>query len=98
MLPEHLLLAGIVLLLVLEIMSLPVYALVLLAMHRTASAEAALKYLVLGGTATATLLMGVALLYGQSGSLAVSAFAGALTSPTSLSTIGIVLIVVAFFL
>jgi NADH:ubiquinone oxidoreductase subunit 2 (subunit N) len=32
-------------------MSLPVYVLVLLAFQRTESAEAALKYLVLGGTA-----------------------------------------------
>ena len=44
----------------LELLSLPVYALVLLAFRRPESAEAALKYLVLGGTATATLLMGVA--------------------------------------
>ena len=42
----------------LEIMSLPVYVLVLLAYHRPASAEAALKYLVLSGTASATFLMG----------------------------------------
>ena len=56
----------------LELMSLPVYALVLLAFRRPESAEAALKYLVLGGTATATLLMGVSLLYGSSGSLALS--------------------------
>ena len=53
-----------------ELMSLPVYALVLLAYRRPESAEAALKYLVLGGAATATLLMGVSLLYGASGSLA----------------------------
>ena len=39
----------------LELMSLPVYVLVLLAYRRPQSAEAALKYLVLGGTATATL-------------------------------------------
>ena len=56
----------------LELMSLPVYALVLLAFRRPESAEAALKYLVLGGTATATLLMGVSLLYGSTGSLALS--------------------------
>ena len=83
----------------LEIMSLPVYALVLLAFRRTASAEASLKYLVLGGTATATLLMGVALLYGVSGSLSLSTFAMAAAAPPSvLATIGVVLIVVAFFL
>ena len=49
----------------LEIMSLPVYVLVLLAYRRPQSAEAALKYLVLGGTATATFLMGASLLYGS---------------------------------
>jgi NADH-quinone oxidoreductase subunit N len=40
----------------LELMSLPVYALVLLAFRRPQSAEAALKYLVLGGAASGTLL------------------------------------------
>ena len=48
----------------LELMSLPVYVLVLLAYRRPQSAEAALKYLVLGGTATAMFLMGASLLYG----------------------------------
>jgi NADH-quinone oxidoreductase subunit N len=52
-----------------EIMSLPVYALVVLGLLRAQSTEAALKYLVLGGAATATLLMGISLLYGWSGSL-----------------------------
>ena len=64
-----------------ELMSLPVYVLVLLAFRRPESAEAALKYLVLGGTATATLLMGASLLYGASGSLALATFADALGSP-----------------
>ena len=54
----------------LELMSLPVYVLVVLAYRGPQSAEAALKYLVLGGAASATLLMGAALLYGGSGSLA----------------------------
>jgi NADH-quinone oxidoreductase subunit N len=81
-----------------ELMSLPVYVLVLLAFQRTASAEAALKYLVLGGTATATLLMGAALLYGASGSLALSAFANALGSSDPMATAGVVLVILAFFL
>jgi NADH-quinone oxidoreductase subunit N len=81
-----------------ELMSLPVYVLVLLAYRRPESAEAALKYLVLGGTATATLLMGVSLLYGASGSLALSAFADALGSPGTLTTTAVVLVIVAFFL
>src|SRR5215470_5324080 len=82
----------------LEIMSLPVYTLVLLAYRRPESAEAALKYLVLGGTATATLLMGVSLLYGGSGTLALSAFSHALASTDTMARIAVVLIIVAFFL
>ena len=79
-------------------MSLPVYALVLLAFRRPESAEAALKYLVLGGTATATLLMGVSLLYGSSGSLALSVFAEALSSPDFMARVAVVLVIIAFFL
>jgi NADH-quinone oxidoreductase subunit N len=82
----------------LEIMSLPVYALVLIAFQRPESAEGALKYLVLSGTATATLLMGVALLYGRTGSLAISAFADALTAADVMAGAAVVLIVTAFFL
>ncbi len=82
----------------LEIMSLPVYVLVLLAFRRPESAEAALKYLVLGGAASATLLMGASLLYGASGSLALSAFASALGSSKTLAIAGVVLVIVAFFL
>ncbi len=81
-----------------ELLSLPVYPLVLLAFRRPESAEAALKYLVLGGTATATLLMGVALLYGGSGSLALSTFASALGSKDTMASVAVVLVVVAFFL
>lgn len=82
----------------LELMSLPVYVLVLLAYRRPQSAEAALKYLVLGGTATAMFLMGASLLYGTTGSLALGAFARALAAPDSLSRAAVVLIVLAFFL
>jgi NADH-quinone oxidoreductase subunit N len=82
----------------LELMSLPVYALIVLAYRRPQSAEAALKYLVLGGTATATLLMGVSLLYGSSGSLALSTFASALGSPDTMANVAVVLVLVAFFL
>ena len=81
----------------LEIMSLPVYALILVAMRRPESAEGALKYLVLGGAATATLLMGVSLLYGWSGSLALAAFGNALASREAIATTGSILVVLAFF-
>ncbi len=84
--------------LAIEIMSLPVYALVVLGLVRKQSTEAALKYLVLGGTATATLLMGIAFLYGWSGSLAITAFAWALASNDPLALSGVALVTAARFL
>ncbi len=83
----------------LEIMSLPVYALVLLAQLRPDSAEAALKYLVLGGAATATFLMGVALLYGWTRLDGDRRVRDSLCSPPIRSrSAGVVLIVAALFL
>jgi NADH-quinone oxidoreductase subunit N len=81
-----------------ELMSLPVYVLVLLAFRRPESAEAALKYLVLGGTASATFVMGVSLLYGESGSMAIATFSDALGASSAPATVAVVLIVVSFFL
>jgi len=81
-----------------EIMSLPVYALVLLGFQRPSSTEAALKYLVLGGAATATLLMGMSFLYGWSGSLQVATFGDALGSADPLALAGAALVVAALFL
>jgi NADH-quinone oxidoreductase subunit N len=82
----------------LEIMALPVYVLVLLAFKRQESPEAALKYLILGGTATAMFLMGISLLYGGSGTLAISTFAAGLRSSDMMATAGVTLILLAFFL
>jgi NADH-quinone oxidoreductase subunit N len=82
----------------LELMSLPVYALVLLAFRRPQSAEAALKYLVLSGAASATFLLGVSFLYGASGSLDLGAFTTALASSDLMATAAVVLVIVAFFL
>ena len=82
----------------LELMSLPVYVLVLLAYRRPQSAEAALKYLVLGGTATAMFLMGASFLYGASGSMATATFAVGLGSSNGLAQAAVVLVVLAFFL
>ncbi len=82
----------------LELLSLPVYTLVLLAFRRPESAEAALKYLVLGGAASATFLMGVSLLYGGSGSLGIAAFTTALASGDTMAIAAVVMILVSFFL
>lgn len=81
-----------------ELMSLPVYALVLLAMARPESLEGALKYLILGGAGTASLLLGISFVFGVTGSFALPAFTEALASADPLARAGIVLIIVAFFL
>jgi NADH-quinone oxidoreductase subunit N len=81
----------------LELMSLPVYVLVLLAFQRSDAPEAALKYLILGGAATATFLMGVSLLYGGTGTLGLDTFARALGSSNTMAQAAVALIVVSFF-
>jgi len=90
----------------LEILSLPVYVLVLLAYRRPQCAEAALKYLVLGGAATAMFLMGASLLYGSAGSLGLTpgqalgipSLGTALGSGDSMARAAAVLILVALFM
>jgi len=90
--------SALVLFLGLEMLSVPVYALIVLAMRRAESAEAALKYLVLSGTASAVFLMGIALLYGTTGSMQVSAVAEAMAMADPVATTGLVLVVAALFL
>jgi len=81
-----------------ELMSIPVYVLVLLGYRRPESAEAALKYLVLSGTASASFLMGASLMYGATGSLGLASFGTALSSPDLLARTAVVMVVAAFFL
>lgn len=83
--------------LAIELLSLPVYALIVAGAVRPGSAEAALKYLVLGGAATATLLLGTSLLYGWSGSLAIATFATALGSSDPAALTGAMLLVAALY-
>ena len=82
----------------LELLSLPVYVLVLLGFQRPEGAEAALKYLVLGGTATATLLFGTAFLYGATGSLGIESFAAAFWTGHPMALAGAALVIAALFL
>lgn len=58
----------------LEISSLSIYCLVGSSRHKPASAEAALKYFILGGAASAFFLFGTSLYYGATGSTAFSGF------------------------
>jgi len=81
-----------------ELMSLPLYVMVLLAYRGTQSAEAALKYLVLGGVASASLLMGASLVYGSTASLSFGSYSAALASSDSMALAGVALVIAAFFL
>ncbi|WP_006787839.1 NADH-quinone oxidoreductase subunit N [Thiorhodospira sibirica] len=62
----------------LELMSLPLYALIVYGSTHVHRAQAALKYLILGSVGTASLLLGIAWLLGTTGSLSLSAFTQAL--------------------
>jgi NADH-quinone oxidoreductase subunit N len=59
----------------LELLSIPLYVLCALDMHRRSSLEAGLKYLVIGSIGSATLLYGLAFIYGASGSTDFAAIA-----------------------
>lgn len=57
--------------LALEMMSIPIYALVGLKRFNPRAGESAMKYLLLGGFSSAFLLLGISFLYGATGSLVV---------------------------
>jgi len=88
---------ALVLFLGLELLSIPVYALIVLAFRRPQAAESALKYLVMSGTASALFLMAVSLLYGATGSMAVGAMAQAAAATDPLAR-GAVLLALAALL
>ncbi len=72
----------------LEVLSLPLYLLCGLARRRRLlSHEAAVKYFLLGAFSSALFLFGVAMLYGFSGSVRLSAIASAATGNTSNATL-----------
>lgn len=62
----------VVIFLALEMMSIPIYALVGLKRFNPRSGESAIKYILLGGFSSAFLLLGISFLYGATGSLVVS--------------------------
>jgi NADH-quinone oxidoreductase subunit N len=59
----------------LELMALPIYALVGLHKADTRTSEAAIKYFLMGGFASALLLFGMSLLYGLTGTTDIAAIA-----------------------
>ncbi len=63
-----------------ELLSIPLYVLCATEMHRASSLESGLKYLIIGSVGSATLLYGLALLYGATGSTDFSAIAGSIAA------------------
>ena len=79
----------------LELMSMALYALCGSALHKSASAESALKYFFLGSFSSAFLLLGIAFIYGATGSMSLLTIASALPdAPTGLISIGVGLILI----
>jgi NADH-quinone oxidoreductase subunit N len=64
----------------LELLSIPLYVLCATEMRREHSLESGLKYLIVGSVGSATLLYGLAMIYGATGSTDFSSIASALSS------------------
>jgi NADH-quinone oxidoreductase subunit N len=64
----------------LELLSIPLYVLCATEMRNEHSLEAGLKYLIVGSVGSATLLYGIALLYGATGATDFGAIAGAISA------------------
>jgi NADH-quinone oxidoreductase subunit N len=69
----------------LELLSVALYALIAYVRTERASIEAGIKYLVLAASSSAILLFGLALIYAESGSMALSQFAAAMMHPLALA-------------
>lgn len=57
----------------LELLSLPLYAMIAMQRHSSAATEAAMKYFVTGALASGLLLYGISIIYGITGSIEISA-------------------------
>ncbi|HEY5390150.1 MAG TPA: NADH-quinone oxidoreductase subunit N, partial [Solirubrobacteraceae bacterium] len=80
-----------------ELLSIPLYVLCATEMRRAASLEAGLKYLIIGSVGSATLLYGLALLYGATGSTGFSGIAASISaghSSNALLLTGVALVLV----
>jgi NADH-quinone oxidoreductase subunit N len=86
----------------LELLSIPLYVLCATEMRRASSLESGLKYLVVGSLGSATLLYGLAFLYGATGSTDFAGIANALsgndlvTDPLLLTGIALTIVGLAF--
>jgi NADH-quinone oxidoreductase subunit N len=69
----------------LELLSIPLYVLCATELRRRTSLEAGLKYLVIGSVGSATLLYGLALIYGATGSTQFAGISGAIGDTVGLA-------------
>ena len=84
-----------------ELLSIPLYVLCATNLRRATSLESGLKYLVVGSVGSATLLYGLALIYGATGSTDFTGIATALrgdivSDPLLLTGVGLVVVGLAF--
>ncbi|MCW2991305.1 MAG: NADH-quinone oxidoreductase subunit, partial [Solirubrobacterales bacterium] len=85
-----------------ELLSIPLYVLCATEMRREGSLESGLKYLIVGSVGSATLLYGLAMLYGATGSTDFAGIAGALgkndlgSDPLLLTGMALVLVGIGF--
>jgi NADH-quinone oxidoreductase subunit N len=81
----------------LELLSIPLYVLCATEMHRAASLESGLKYLIIGSVGSATFVYGLALIYGATGATDFAAIASSISHGHSSDTLlltGVALVVV----
>jgi NADH-quinone oxidoreductase subunit N len=69
----------------LELLSVALYSLICYVRTQSASIEAGIKYLILAASSSAVLLFGLALIYGESGSMELSQFATVMTRTSGLT-------------
>lgn len=82
----------IVMFLGLELFSLALYLLCIFFPRETPSQESGMKYFILSSAASSTMLYGMAMLYGATGSTWLGEIAGASVQPSVLLTVGMVLV------
>ncbi len=85
----------------LELLTLPIYAMVAMQRDSGRCAEAAVKYFVIGGVASGLLLYGISIMYGATGTLSIPEIAGLIgTTPLSqqlMLVFGLVFLIVGIF-
>ena len=79
----------------LELMSLPLYALIAMQSSHTYASEASMKYFVMGGIASGFLLYGMSLLFGMSNTLVLSEIAQSFPGDSVVGILAVVMMVTA---